>query len=239
MEEGVVLTEEQKCFLKTQFKKEEVKEAIFDIPGNKAPGPDGFSAFFYQDCWDTVGEEISIAVVSFLNSGKPLREINSTTITLIPKTICPNGVGDYRPIACCNVIYKAGSKLNCNILKEILPSIVSKNQGGFVKGRFISHNVMMCQEIIRFYGRKNAKPSFLIKLDIKKAYDSIEWEFIEEMLEAFEFPCNFIKLIMQCITTARYSLLINGSVHGFFLAKRGLRQGEPMSTLIFVLAMEY
>ncbi|XP_062118594.1 uncharacterized protein LOC133832241 [Humulus lupulus] len=90
---GPVLNEEHKCILSTEFSTLEVKTALFSIPGMKAPGPDGFSSSFYQDNWQLVGQEDSVAIISFLSLGKLLKEINATSITLIPKTICPDTVG--------------------------------------------------------------------------------------------------------------------------------------------------
>uniref|UniRef100_A0A803PTY7 Reverse transcriptase domain-containing protein n=1 Tax=Cannabis sativa TaxID=3483 RepID=A0A803PTY7_CANSA len=237
--EGPVLDSSQGAMLMEKFTKEEVKKALFGIPGNKAPGPDGYSSFFFQDNWDLVGEDLYQAVTSFLESGSILKEINTTILTMVPKTKCPTTVKDFRPIACCNVIYKVATKLLCSRIKCILPNLVAQNQGGFIQGRFIGHNIMICQDLVRHYGRKSGKPNCLIKLDLQKAYDTVEWDFVEEMLLALQFPQAFVRLVMNCVRTHRFSIMFNGSTHGFFGTSRGLRQGDPMSPLLFVIGMEY
>ena len=131
-----------------------------------------------------------------LNSGRLLKVINN--------------VGDYRPIACCNVLYKVLSKMISERLRSILPGVIAENQGAFVKGRFVAHNVMICQDLIKFYGRKITRPGCSIKLDIKKVYDTLECDCIEEMMMALMFPVSFIRLVMECVETLRFSLILNG-----------------------------
>ncbi|XP_056690288.1 uncharacterized protein [Spinacia oleracea] len=128
----------------------------------------------------------------------------------------------------------------CDKLKQVLPDIISPTQGAFVAGRSILHNVMIFQDIIKSYTRGNAKPSCVMKLDLKKAYDTVEWGFIEEVMKKFGFPHHFIQLVMTCLTTTQYSLLINGVPSPLIQPKRGLRHGDPLSPpLLSTLYMEY
>lgn len=121
----------------------------------------------------------------------------------------------------------------------MLPTIISTNQSAFVEGRAIAQNVLICQDLVRLYNRKNTGFSCLIKIDLRKAYDSVEWEFVKEMLHAMNFPSRFINWTIKCITTTQYTIAINGDLYGDIQGWRGLRQGDPISPLIFVICTEY
>lgn len=130
-----------------------MKEALFSIPNTKARGPDGFTAGFYKDSGDLIGNEVTHVVLNFFTSGRLLGQINTTNITLVPKIKCPKSVSDYRPISCCNVIYKLIYKLLTQRLAEVLPDLISLNQSAFVKGRTITSSILLCQDIVRNYHR--------------------------------------------------------------------------------------
>ncbi|PRQ20031.1 putative RNA-directed DNA polymerase [Rosa chinensis] len=205
---------------------------------NKAPGPDGFNCCFFQKAWSIIGEDVVAAVKEFFSSGLLLKELNSTIITLVPKVANPTTMSDFRPISCCNTLYKIIAKLLANKLKGVLHLIVGPSQSAFIPGRRIGDNILLAQELLRDYHKAIGHPRCTLMVDIMKAYDTFEWDFILATLEAFNIPPTLISWIKSCISSLRFSVAVNGELAGFFASKWGLRQGDPLSPYLFVIAME-
>ncbi|KAI3457760.1 hypothetical protein Pfo_014423 [Paulownia fortunei] len=218
---------------------EEIKNAVFDIHPDSVAGLDSFSAFFFQHCWDIVHNDVKEAVVDFFCGNSMPRSFTATSLALIPKTESPNTWNDFRPISLCNVTNKIISKIMSNRLTHILPNIISPSQSGFVKGRLISDNILLAQELIHTINAECRYDNVVIKLDMAKAYDRIQWTFLYKVLSKPCFSKKWISLVQNYIEHCWFSVLINGSSSAFFKSSRGLRQGNPLSPSLFIIAAKF
>ena len=128
----------------------EIREAIYSIPNYKSPGLDGFNSEFYKATWQKLGPLICVVVKEFFTKGIMPSYISETRLTVLPKVPHPQSATKFRPISCCNVIYKAISKILCKRIKEVLPYIIEQSQGSFVKGRELLYNVLICQNPVSY-----------------------------------------------------------------------------------------
>ncbi|GLT37826.1 hypothetical protein SLA2020_121150 [Shorea laevis] len=218
----------------------EIWNTIHSMKPWKAPGPDGLHAIFFQKYWEEVKGKLCEEIRNVFSTGIMPDHWNYSFITLIPKTQNPELVSHFRPIGLCNVIYKIVTKIIVFRLKPIMGDLISPLQASFIPGRKGVDNVFILREFVySFNKRKGRVGDMIVKLDLEKAYDRIEWSFIREALLFFKFPPTLIKIIMSCISSTKFSILINGGISDSFQPSRGIRQGDPLSPYLFMLCVEF
>ncbi|XP_073051702.1 uncharacterized protein [Primulina eburnea] len=233
------LQEAHSLALHAPFSPDEVKRALFDMSPFKAPGPDGIPAGFYQKMWHIVGKSLCDFALNFLESGEIMLGTNDTLLTLVPKVPNPEYVTQFRPISLCNVSYTILTKTMTNRLKSVMPDLIRPYQSSFVQGRQISDNIIVYQEVLHSMRKKSgAKGYMVIKIDLEKAFDRLSWDFIQETLTDVGLNREWIRNIINCITTTRLSILWNGEQMNWIKPDRGIRQGDSISPYIFVLCIE-
>ena len=168
-----------------------------------------------------------------------LQELNHTLITLVPMKTSSHSVHHFRPISLCNISYKIISKILANRLKNVLPKIISPLQSAFVPVRNIQDNSILVHELIHTFKNKRGRKGFMfLKMDMEKAFDQMEWQFLLAIMKKLGFNDTWIGWIEARISSSSFSILINGSPFGMISPARGLRQGDPFSPFLFILGSE-
>lgn len=192
---------------------------------NSSPGPDGFLGAFFCKCWDIVGADVTVAVKQFFQDSWLQENFNYSFVTLVPKVDDASRITQFQPMALSNFIFKIIPNIIAECLKPIASRIVSPHQAAFISGQNIFNSIGLVLEGIRLLRNKVWDGNLGIKLDISKAFDTMQWDFILQVLRSFGFSNNFLAWIVILLRSVKLSILVNGSPRGFFRCSRGVRQG--------------
>lgn len=225
------VTEAMDLELTKPFTPDEIYLASHQLGSLKASGPDGFSRLFYHEYWNIV----SLSAEAFHRGKTQMKILNKTSIALIPKVPASKTTTQFRPISLCNNSYKILSKILVNILKTFMPDFVSEHQNNFVANRHIQNNIIIAQEAFHYLKLKNAGKKFVagLKIDMNKAYNRVYWNFLKAVMKKMSFSDTWVKLVMSCIITVSFSIVLNGKPGRFFKPSYGLKQGDPLSPTYF------
>ncbi|KAL9987821.1 hypothetical protein ACROYT_G002189 [Oculina patagonica] len=234
----VKLDETGKNELEHPLTNEECLHILEQCAKGKCPGSDGLSVEFYLHFWPMLGEEL----VQSLNYGFEHQHLNITQkqgiIKVIPKKRKDKSyLENWRPLTLLNVDYKIATKAIAHRISKVLPKIINDDQTGYVKDRYIGQNIRLIMDIMKVTELEDI-PGLAIFIDFKKAFDTVDWNFLHKTLQAFNFGPCIQKWIKTFYTDCSSCFINNGYASEFFKPERGVRQGCPLSEILFVLCAE-
>ncbi|GKV04879.1 hypothetical protein SLEP1_g16976 [Rubroshorea leprosula] len=219
------LSRKDREMLEAEFTNEEIKEAVFSCASDKAPGPDGFNFHFRKSVWSTIEGAITNFIKEFHKYGRLVRGINASYITLVPKKKNPTTLKEYRPVSMVGSLYKILAKVLANRLRKVIGKVISMTQSAFLEGRQLIDSVLVLNELVHDLKRRK-EMGILFKVDFEKAFDSIDWDYLDFMQSSLGFGDKWRGWIKECLTFASVSILVNGSPTQEFKMQKGLRQGN-------------
>ncbi|XP_026398917.1 uncharacterized protein LOC113294756 [Papaver somniferum] len=233
-----IINEEDKNMLNVIPTRKEIYTAVKEMDPDSAPGPDGFAGWFYTSTWDIIGDDLTLAIQFCWSRGFIPKVMNANFLTLLPKVQGAKKASQFRPIGMSNFCFNIFKKIITTRIGGVIEKIVSPQQGAFIKGRNIQNQIVLASELINEMETTRRGWNVGLKLDITQAYDSLSWDFLFQAMYTFGFSAKFIQWLLVLFQSTRISVMVNGGPGGFFPIGRGLKQGDPLSPILFIIAQE-
>ena len=232
------ITEDERMLCENEINLNELTTCLRKMKLNKTPGTDGLTVEFYLYFWDDIKILVHESLIYALQCKRLSCDQKRGILRLIPKKGKDlTHIKNWRPISLLNTDYKILAHVLSNRLQSVLPNIISIDQSGYIKNRSISTNIRSIFDVIDHVENNNLS-SLLVFIDFEKAFDKLNWTFIQKALKQFGFGPILREWVQILYTDIESCIINNGVTTKYFKIKSGIRQGCPLSALLFVIAVE-